>query len=129
MNLELCWFYSRIGQTSDYTTYDRHIAQTDIYTIDPYLPRTSCDFDLNRFGDRLLDLCKSTNFRIDNGRMYSNKGIGKFTCMTYNGENVVDYLVTSQSNFEDLADFYVHDFNEFPNHAPMSFSFKVNSIQ
>ena len=84
-----------------------------IYTVDPHLPRASCDFGSNRFGDHLLDLCKSSNFRVVNGRLYGDKDIGKFTCMTYNGESVVDYLVTSQVNFQDLADFYVHDFNEF----------------
>ena len=49
------------------------------------------------------------------------------TCYTSNGESVVDYVVTSQQNFSEFCDFKIHDFNEFSNHAAISFSLKIST--
>ena len=51
------------------------------------------------------------------------------TCYTANGESVVDYVVTSLQNFEHFSDMRVQNFNEFSNHAPISFSLKINTVQ
>ena len=83
----------RVGHKKDYIDCDRTLTSDDIYDIDIPLPRTSCHFTSNRFGDCLVDLSKSSNIHIVNGRLYQDKTIGKFTCMTYNGENVVHYLL------------------------------------
>ena len=116
---------SRIGRKKDFIDNDRSLDDDDVYDIDTPLPRVTSDFTSNRFGDCLLDLCKSTNIRIVNGRLYHDKNVGKITCMTYNGMSTVDYLLTSQENFNQLSDFEVLDFNCFSNHAPITFSFKT----
>ena len=51
------------------------------------------------------------------------------TCYTANGESVVDYVVTSQQNFEQFSDMRVQNFNKFSNHAPISFSLKINKAR
>ena len=80
---------------------------------------------MNRFGDHLLDLCKATEMRIVNGRIFPNTD--KMTCFTHNGESVVDYLITCENNFSSLSSMIVHEYNEFSNHAPISFSFNVGN--
>ena len=89
------------------------------------LPRVSQDKGVNRFGDLLLDVCKYTDMRIVNGRLHNDAHVGSFTCMTANGESLVDYLLTSHENYNLIQDFTVLPFNEFSNHAPLSFSFRT----
>ena len=62
---------------------------------------------VNRFGDHLLDLCKATEMRIVNGRIFPNTD--KMTCFTHNGESVVDYLISSENNFSSLSSMIVHE--------------------
>jgi hypothetical protein len=59
-----------------------------------YLPRTSCDLDLNCFGNRFLDLGNFTSFLVVIVSLLTDKDIGKLASKTSNGETVVDYLVT-----------------------------------
>ena len=49
--------------------------------------------------------------------------------MCYNGQSTLDYLLTYTHNLTCLTDFNVHDFVEFSNHAPLSFSFKAKLVQ
>ena len=86
------------------------------------VPRVSQDKTVNRFGELLLDMCKSTDMRIVNGRLHNDAQVGSFTCMTANGESLVDYLLTSYENFNIIHDFKILPFNEFSNHAPLFFS-------
>ena len=79
----------------------------------------------NRFGDCLLDLCKATEMRIVNGRI--SHDTDKMTCYTHNGESLTDYVLSLQQNFKALTNVMVHDYNEFSNHAPISFGFKIGS--
>ena len=67
-------------------------------------------------------MCKSTDMRIVNGRLHNDAQVGSFTCMTANGESLVDYLLTSYENFSSVLDFKILPFNEFSNHAPLYFS-------
>ena len=49
--------------------------------------------------------------------------------MCYNGQSTLDYLLTYTHNLTCLTDFNVHDFVEFSNHAPLSFSFKAKLVK
>ena len=73
----------------------------------------------------LLDLCKATNLRIVNGRLFENSD--KMTCYTHNGESMIHYILTKSKHFEAFANVTVHDYNEFSNHAPISFSLKIGT--
>ncbi|MEW8546197.1 MAG: endonuclease/exonuclease/phosphatase family protein, partial [Candidatus Thiodiazotropha sp.] len=117
---------SRTGTKNDFinTSQDR----TDSYLFSNETPstRVSMDRTVNRFGDMLLDLCKASGMCIVNGRFIGDENNGSYTCMTANGESVVDYLLTSFSNFKMISDFKVHAFNEHSNHTPLSFSIRAN---
>ena len=78
--------------------------------------RISKDKTVNRFGDLLLDLCKATSTCIVNGRLHGDANKGAYTCMTANGESVVDYVITAYSNFDLLTEFQVLPFNEYSNY-------------
>ena len=119
---------SRIGKKPDYIVDDLQLNDfDDDFSPDTPIRRQSADNVCNRFGDCLLDLCKSVDFRIVNGRLFTDTH--KMTCYTANGESVVDYVVTSQQNFEQFSDMRVQNFNEFSNHAPISFSLKINTAR
>ena len=63
--------------------------------------------------------------RIVNGRIFPHTD--KMTCFTHNGESVEDFLITRERNFSSLSSMTVHEYNEFSNHAPISFSLKVGN--
>ena len=87
--------------------------------------RASKDKTVNRFGYRLLDLCKATGLCIVNGRLYGDANNGAYTCMTAKGESLNDYLLTAYANFDLLTCFEVLQFNEYSNHSPLTFTVKT----
>ena len=118
-------FNSRTGTKSDYVdnAYGRSDDELNIVEI-PFI-RASADKTTNRFGDRLLEMCKATNICIVNGRLYGDANVGTYTCMTANGESLIDYLLTAYTNFNILTDFNVLHFNEYSNHSPLTFTIKI----
>ena len=124
-------FNARTAGKTDYIDHDQRLI--DCEEIDSpvacSIPRAHCDRGSNRFGDCLLEMCKAVNLQILNGRVGKDYNIGNFTCYTHNGESTVDYLLTSFQNFDCIFDFTVHAFNIYSNHAPLSFTLKVNSVK
>ena len=57
--------------------------------------RNSFDNELNSHGKRLLEICKSADLRILNGRV-SGDSLGRVTFHGKNGVSVVDYAVCDQ---------------------------------
>ena len=57
----------------------------------------------NHFGEELLMLRGAFNLIIYNG-LESWKKFGNFTCNTYNGASVVDYVICSQSLIEKISE-------------------------
>ena len=118
---------SRIGKKQDYVINDssRVDIENNVTCIDQPQRRLSADVISNRFGDCLFDLCKAVNICLVNGLLFENTD--KKTCFTANGESFVDYVVTSHQNFHSFSDLKVHDFNQFSNHALLSFSLKIGT--
>jgi hypothetical protein len=84
--------------------------------------RSNKDKTLDLNGRRLLDLCRNSGLIIANGRLGSDAGIGEFTYCSHMGRSVVDYLLLAQGDFKYVSHFEVLPFNEFSDHAPLSFS-------
>ena len=120
---------SRVGRKSDFIAYDQYNNLTDDedYTPDCYMQRATMDSACNNFGVKLLDLCKSSGVRIVNGRLY-NDIEGSFTFVNSQYSSVIDYLVTKPDCFNCLSDFSVGPFNEYIDHAELSFSLKCSSV-
>lgn len=65
--------------------------------------RKSRDKGSNKNGEGLINLCKSTEMRIVNGRTHSDEE-GQFTFMNANGSSVVDYCLVSLNHWDKIAD-------------------------
>ena len=69
---------------------------------------SSVDKYVNNYGKRLLDLCKSLDMFIVNGRVGSDAQIGKVTCKNV---SVVDYAICTPNVLTCINDFFVNDFD------------------
>ena len=76
---------------------------------------------IDSYGKRLIELCKTTNLLIANGRLGSDKGIGEFTFYGQKGCSAVDYLLLSLLDFEFISHFNVCETTEFSDHAGINF--------
>ena len=90
------------------------------------LTRFSEDSHVNNHGKKLLDLCKTTRLLIINGRLGSDKGIGKYTQSDTTGCSVVDYAICSPNMFGKIRNFFIHD--KFPesDHLPVCISIQLD---
>ena len=71
--------------------------------------RNSNDVVLDTRGKELLELCKSNQLRIANGRCIGDI-FGNFTCFNPLGQSTVDFLLTSESFFSQILYFKVSNF-------------------
>ena len=58
--------------------------------------------------------------------MGTDDKVGEYTFCSSRGVSVVDYLLLKHEDFNLIHDFCVHDFNEFSDHACLSFNIKTN---
>ena len=77
---------------------------------------------VNVQGRRLLDFCKMSSLRILNGRMGVDYHIGRITCVTYNGQSLVDYVLSSPSLMQSISSFDVLSQTLYSDHNPIVFS-------
>ena len=63
---------------------------------------------VNKYGTKLVDFCKRCNLLIANGRLFSDKSVGRTTCKD---ASMVDYLLLSPNIINIITDFEIIDFN------------------
>jgi len=90
---------SWIGFRNDCILRDENLSFTyDVdYVPDTPLLRASSDSVCNRFGIKLLDVCKSTCVRIFNGRLGDDHGVCAYTYISHQDASVIDCMF-SQKN-------------------------------
>jgi hypothetical protein len=116
-------FNSRSGKLNDFANFDHHISdalnfeisQKNIlcknsleelgYTTDRYSSDTT---KVNNYGHRLIQLCKTFNIHIVNGRIGNDSYVGKTTCKS---ASLVDYVIASPELFPRFKKFDVLDFD------------------
>ena len=120
-NTQLCLmgdFNARTGQLSDNIRIDDHddLIANDLFfdnddnsVTDCSLstPRVNSDKHINNRGRRLIELCRSLNLIIMNGRYGKDSQVGKKTCKN---SSTVDYVIISAHCIESVSDFAVMDF-------------------
>ena len=80
----------------------------------------------NKRGLELLDMCKSLELNILNGRTVGDP-YGEFTSFQAKGNSVVDYLITSDSLVSEVAMFSVGNFIPWlSDHCPIVYNFEIN---
>ena len=77
-----------------------------------------------------MDLCKSTSFRIADGRLGSDGGKGAETFVSRMGSSVIDYLLVRERDFVSVDNFCVNPVNIYSDHVPLTFTLSsTNSFQ
>ena len=111
-------FNARTGNLHDTIPPDKY-EEFNIPTGNYRPNRNSQDKKTNTRGNEILDLCKSFDINIINGRKTGDP-FGKYTCFNWNGSSVVDYLLTSDSIFNQISSFKVGEFTPWlSDHCPI----------
>ena len=120
----------RTHEEHDYVEHDSvdHLPLPDDYIEDLPLSYTRSNQDkvINAQGRSVLDLCKMCNVRIANGRMHSDRNVGKFTLYTWNGASAVDMVLASPPLFTHIGDFEVLDPVMYSDHCPVYFELNTS---
>ena len=71
-------------------------------------------------------MCKSLDINIINGRKTGDP-FGEYTCIKYNGNSVVDYVIASPNVYEKISLFKVGDFLPWlSDHRPLYYTFEIH---
>ena len=88
-------------------------------------PRNSKDKKLDGRGKELLDLCKSLDLSIVNGRKTGDI-FGDFTSFQWNGNGLVDYVITSKNLFSSVLSLKVGNFMPWiSDHCALHYKFHI----
>ena len=96
-------FNARTGRLDDSIQLDGEINHTE--------PRANKDEKINTNGRLLVDLCKTTEIAIVNGRIGQDKSHGEYTCIMHNGKSNIDYFLAEYSCFDYILIFTVNSFD------------------
>ena len=102
-------FNAHTGHLKDYIDNDddKFLILPDDYSADAEpVARSNCDVKTNEYGRTLIDLCKSCEMRIVNGRKMGDT-LGNLTCHKYNGSSTVDYLISDTTLLSFIQTFQV----------------------
>ena len=117
---------ARTGNELDFLPKDKFDDLFGIVNEEINPPRNSEDKKVCERGALLLDLCRSGDFRIANGRKPGDL-FGKFTSMQWNGSALVDYIITPASNFSRVVELKVGNFYPcLSDHCPLEYKIKLN---
>ena len=97
-----------------------------VYTNGKALSSPSAADALLNHGKRLLELCRSADLRILNGRV-SGDSLGKATFHGRNGTSVVDYSICDQDLFQHVANFIVKEPSCLSDHSPIVTWLNINT--
>ena len=124
-------FNARTNNCDDYLVIDddRYVPVPDDYAVDyPLDCRVSKDTKpVNANGHDLLQFCKTTSYRILNGRTGNDKGIGGYTCCTTNGSSVVDYMLSRCCDMALMEGFTINEQSPYSDHAMLMVNVTVKS--
>ncbi|CAC5384686.1 unnamed protein product [Mytilus coruscus] len=115
-------FNAHTGTKPDYIVLDEYICNSmqldnipshdiNINNLDKFginINRASLDKSVDNYGNRLLQLCKSLELFIANGRLGKDSGIGALTCKE---TTVVDYCILSPELFTHVCEFKILPFD------------------
>ena len=88
--------------------------------------RNSNDKDaISGHGKDLLRFCKSTEFRIMNGRREKGDGKGKLTCINVKGSSTVDYCLICEKTLKLVNEFGIGNLTTYSNHVVLNIKLKT----
>lgn len=124
-------FNARTSELEDFDIQSENPAFTTLNTChdfnDNQLPhRHNCDRIVNKNGQLLIDLCRSTEHRIINGRFVGDS-MGFFTFLSQNGKSCVDYFIASQTLFQFVKHSRVTPAQHLSDHCQLDMSLEFES--
>ena len=139
-NFQICLlgdFNARTANQSDLVPFDENIEQflhsdnsndemNRISIGDLGFPTERQDLQLNNYGKRLLEMCKSFRLCIANGRLGSDRFLGSKTCKGY---SVIDFAILSPLLFFSVQHFQILSFEPMVSdaHSGISLALTCNS--
>ena len=81
---------------------------------------------VNSHGKRLLDICKSADLKLLNGRV-SGDTLGRPTFHGRNGISVIDYAICDQDLFLNVSNFVVKQPYSLSDHSPIVAWININT--
>ena len=122
--------YGSDGLLSELLDDNSH-SQTQVHTYlknNNILERYSMDRrPMNRHGSRLIELCKTSNMSILNGRCGRDYGVGRYTRVDTTGCSVIDHVLCTTKVQQRITEFQVGNKMPESDHNPVTFSIKLNS--
>ena len=118
-------FNAKTKTENDFIIIDKHDAFSSLETgSDVYhINRANQDVhDLDLHGKKLIDLCKTQNLLIVNGRVGEDKGVGQFTSKN---NSVIDYVLAPPNFFSQFHTFQIHEFNPLLSDVHALISFEI----
>ena len=127
---------ARTSTENDYTenteenSLDEYLPTPEDFELDnPIEPRSSLDSnETSGHGKDLINFCRTSGFRIVNGRLGDDKKARNFTCHTPAGSSLVDYCLVGQRNSDLIKNFSVGELNTLSDHAYLHISLNTNNI-
>ena len=115
---------ARCGERSDFIEtngYEEFLPtlDTDNFSINDIPHRFTMDKTINSSGIKLLDVCRSSDLKIVNGRIGDDAGIGSYTFLSPSGRSLIDYVLMPVELFAIVGEFIVHDIQACSAHAPI----------
>ena len=124
-------FNSRTCDSNDYVLNDNGVEYMPLpsdYCPDfEEIPRVSkYNGVCNSNGVKLLEWCRETGVRIVNGRVGSDKNVGQFTCVNFQGRSLVDYILASKPMFNLFDTFIVDAPSVYSDHGIISLTLSLD---
>ena len=117
---------ARTGQNEDFLRHDKFDEDFGFENHYNLPTRNSQDFTANTRGNELLDFCKANDYVIVNGRKIGDI-FGKYTSHQWNGSSVVDYLITSNTDYNKIHNFTVGEYIPWlSDHCPIYTEINLN---
>ena len=93
--------------------------------------RLNGDKTVNTYGKKLIELTRSNNMVLLNGRMrsYSRSRNSQFTCYKYNGASAVDYVIADYDILNAVKQFDVKHKTPDSDHCPLTYILNNGYIQ
>ena len=118
------------GPKKDFVNFEKEVREVsglddcsqNLFKEHGIISPSNQDEKINQNGNDLLELCKSFDLKIVNGRVGDDKNIGNFTCHKPSGKSVVDYAVVSDCLAPHIVNFNVDMFDKSLSdvHCPIS---------
>ena len=100
-------------------------SEIDFISNNMTVSRKNQDKKIKAYGHQLLNLCKTCDLAVLNGRTDKDRNIGATTFCNKNGKSTIDFVLCDKIALRKVNRFEIHEANCFSDHSIVSFSLRV----